>query len=112
MNLGTLELSDGQIEKARKNLERAAALDPQANWQLSDLYVETGERDRARVALRKAVEAGEPRSLLDIASLEWEAGHPREAYRALQEAIEQHVEGAQELLAAYFPSSDEHEPPG
>lgn len=62
VNLGTLELSDGDVEAARDTLSRATTLDETCNWQLADVWEEAGDLRMALRALRKAISAGEDRA--------------------------------------------------
>ncbi|MDO7880712.1 tetratricopeptide repeat protein [Salinibacterium soli] len=64
INLGTLYVEEGQLPSARELLERAAAIDPTANWQLSDVYLESADWNGAIAVADLAIAAGEPRAHL------------------------------------------------
>ncbi len=101
VNLGTLELARGHRNRAKKYLERAAELDPTANWPLSDVYAERGALDCAALALRTAVDAGEMRALLDLARVEKSRGNVSASRVAYQRAIESRVDGAADEYAIF-----------
>ncbi|WP_353665192.1 tetratricopeptide repeat protein [Microbacterium sp. che218] len=62
VNLGTLELSGGDVAAARDLLSRATALDETCHWQLADVHEEAGELRMAVQSLRRAIAAGEDRA--------------------------------------------------
>ncbi|WP_186316708.1 tetratricopeptide repeat protein [Microbacterium sp. BH-3-3-3] len=62
VNLGTLELGEGNLESAKKYLVQAVKLDEKCNWQLADVFVEAGDLKMAASVLEKAVESGESRA--------------------------------------------------
>jgi len=101
VNLGTLDLSEDRIHDARAHLEHAASLDPTANWQLGDVFVALGRLDAARRAYQRAVRAGEPRALLDLAELADEGGYP-EAEALYRQAVAAGVDGADRQLADHL----------
>lgn len=67
INLGTLYVEEGQLQSARELLERAAAIDPTVNWQLSDVYLESADWNGAIAVADLAIAAGEPRAHLERA---------------------------------------------
>jgi len=69
IDLGTLYVSQGEVESAERLLSRAAALDEKANWQLADAYSLKGDPASARESLLRAIAAGESRAYLDLAEL-------------------------------------------
>ncbi|MEZ3155337.1 tetratricopeptide repeat protein [Microbacterium sp. BWR-S6Y] len=69
VNVGTLELGEGNIELAKKYLLQAAALDEKCNWQLADAFLEDGDFRRAERALELALKAGESRAWLQLEEL-------------------------------------------
>ena len=87
VNLGTLLLSEDRVEEAQAVLLHAADLDPSANWQLSDVYIELGDLDSSSEALHHAIAAGERRGWLDLARVEHDRGNRSEAELAFAEAI-------------------------
>jgi len=89
INLGTLDLERGAVEIARDALERAAALDPTAGWQLADVFRAIGDLDSAASSLNRAIQAGEFRAYLDLASVEEERGNS-EASQAAYAAAAAH----------------------
>jgi tetratricopeptide (TPR) repeat protein len=101
VNLGTLELSAGNHSRAMDLLQRAATLDPTANWALSDALLEAGDARGAEEALREAIRAGEPRALLDLAALLVSDGRLSEAEDSYRQAVAAGVNGAVEELRDY-----------
>lgn len=69
VDLGTLQLSNGDTQGALETLTRATALDPQANWQLSSALEAAGDVEGAIRAARAAVASGEERAYLELAEL-------------------------------------------
>jgi Tfp pilus assembly protein PilF len=110
VNLGTLELSAGNPGRAMELLQQAAALDPTANWALSDALIETGDVPGAESALREAIRAGETRAFLDLAALLISDGRLTEAEDSYQKAVAAGVNGAVEELRDFqlsIPQSDD-----
>jgi tetratricopeptide (TPR) repeat protein len=96
--VGILELDNGQLGRARKHLEGAAAIDPPANWQLADAYIERGKVEQARTLLQLAIDAGEAWALQDLAYLAEQDGDNAAAKRLLMNAIDLGVPGARTQL--------------
>jgi len=96
VNLGTLELQQKNLMRALELLQTVAESDPLANWQLSDVFVETGDLDRAAEVLWIAINAGERRALLDLATVEARRGNEKSAEAVYQRARREGVPGAQE----------------
>lgn len=62
VNIGTLELGEGNVALAKQYLLQAVALDEKCNWQLADVFLEDGDLARAAKALEAALQAGESRA--------------------------------------------------
>ncbi len=77
IDLGTLELENGDVDGARLHLTAAAGIDPRANWQLADVLIRASDRHGARELLSKAIAAGELRAYLELAELADTEGDPR-----------------------------------
>lgn len=97
-DLGTLELDEGNLVRARALLERAAEIDPTVNWQLIDVYIEEADLDAAARTASAAIEAGEVRAYIDLAQIEAERGDWARSDAAYEAAIAHGVDGAAEDL--------------
>lgn len=62
VNIGTLELGEGNVALAKQYLLQAVILDEKCNWQLADVFLEDGDLERAAEALETAFQAGESRA--------------------------------------------------
>lgn len=69
VNLGTLELAEGRIEKAKILLSQAVEIDPRCNWQLADVFLEMSDLQAAKHALEVAEASGEERAADQLAEV-------------------------------------------
>lgn len=106
VDLGTLELKEGNVQAAQRHLKDAAKIDPTANWQLSDVYVELEDLDSAARVLQAAIDAGEGRALLDLAWVESDRENYADALLLYRRAAAEGIEGAVEELAEFLESED------
>lgn len=99
VNLGTLCLELHRFVEARSLLERAAGLDPTANWQLVDVYLAEARPEDALSAADAAISAGESRAILSRAQALIALG--RDPDEDLRSAVALGVAGAAEESASY-----------
>lgn len=108
-DIGTLELTAGRPEIAIGYLRQAADLDATANWQYADALRELGRRSEARDALNTAIDAGEPRAHLDLATLDAEDGDVDTAEQHFQSAIKTGTTLARSEFAFFLLDNGENE---
>jgi len=88
VNLGTLELAQGNLDAADRYLGRAMRLDGAASWQYADVASAKGDHGEARRLLQIALDLGERRAQLDLALLDAADGQDSEAETRFLKAIE------------------------
>lgn len=107
VNLGTLELAEGKTPRALELLERAAQLDPLANWQLSDVFIEMDDLDKSAEVLQIAIQAGENRAHLDLARVEDDRGNRERALELYRQAVAEDISGAETDLEEFLNEADD-----
>jgi len=88
INLGTLEIADGDIRAADGHLRRAFALDEIVSWQYAEVEWTRGNIVEARRLLEIALALGEPRADLDLALLDAADGRESDADPRFRRAID------------------------
>lgn len=109
VDLGTLELSQGHVAEGALRLRAAAALDPQANWQLADAYLAHNKFADAEKALHLAIEAGEPRAYRDLANLLMDSSPPTTIEKYFLTAISAGSSLARRDLVIYLDQQGEQD---
>jgi len=88
VNLGTLALTEGDLDEAEQLLRRGVVLDPTVNWQLSDVFEARGDEAAARRTLQVALEAGERKANYELGILAVGDGDEAAAEHHLREALD------------------------
>lgn len=97
VNLGTLEVQEGNLDRAEVVLQHAARLDARASWQLADVYRFRSEWEKANATLLAALDAGERGALRDLALVNEFAGNSSLADDYLREAMAEDIQHVREI---------------